>query len=484
MHELMRLGVLEQARLVRRGEVAPGDLVEAAIASIEALDPTLNAVVLRFFEQARVAARAAPAAAPFRGVPLLLKDMLGECAGTPLTEGSRFLRGFVCDTDSELVARWRRAGFVIVGRTNSPEFASKPTTEPEFYGATHNPWDRARTPGGSSGGAAAAVAAGMVAVAHANDGGGSIRVPAACCGVVGLKPTRGRNPSGPGFGDIGAAGLLCEHVVTRSVLDCAVMLDVSAGADHGAPHYPPAPARAFAAEVGVAPGRLRIAFSETPVTDTPVHADCRAAVREAAALLTDLGHDVEEAKPRAAGAARFGEWFTTVWLAMVAWIIRDWSRRTGRVPAPEHFERHTWKMFSLDEARRPSDLLLAIHDMQCFAREVAPFFDTYDLWLTPTLSEPPPPLGWFDYDPADPPRATARLEAFPRFTAFANVTGQPAISLPLCWRGDGLPLGVQLIGRYADEATVLRVAAQLEQARPWAQRWPTLDGAPAPRARS
>jgi len=371
------------------------------------------------------------------------------------------------------VARYRRAGFIVVGKTNTPEFASKPTTEPELHGATRNPWDLGRSPGGSSGGAGAAVAAGMVAVAHANDGGGSTRIPAAACGLVGLKATRGRNPLGPDYGDLGAAGLLSEHVVTRSVLDNAVMLDVTAGADAGAPYYPPPPARAFAAEVGAPPGRLRIAYSSRPITPTAVHPDCVAAVVDIAKLCADLGHEVEEALPDADGT-HFNDFFTPIWLAMVAWMIRDWSKRVGRAPAREHFERHTWKMFSYDAEQRPSDFLAAIHAMHRFAREVAPFFARYDVWLTPTMPEPPVPLGWFDFDPAAPKRATERMEAFPRFTAIANVTGQPAMSLPLCWNAQGLPIGIQIMGRYADEATLFRLAAQLEAARPWAGRRPPL----------
>ncbi len=471
MIELMRRTVVEQARLVRSGEVTAAEMVEAAITAIEALNPALNAVVLPMFEIARKAVHRVPADAPLAGVPLLLKDLLAEYAGAPITEGTRFLQGYVSPRDSELVRRFKRAGLVVVGRTNCPEFASKPTSEPELYGPARNPWDPSRTPGGSSGGAAAAVAAGMVAVAHANDGGGSTRGPAAFCGLVGLKPTRGRNPLGPAYGDIGAAGLICEHVVTRTVLDTAVMLDVTAGADVGAPYFPPPPQRAFAAEVGAPVGRLRIAFSDTPVTDTPVHADCRRAVRDAAALCESLGHHVEEAKPQV-DATRFGEWFTTIWLAMVAWMIRDWSARTGREPSPEYFERHTWKMYSVGEACKAADLLLAIDAMHRFAREAAPFFDTYDVWLTPTQTEPPPPLGYFNFNPAHPHQATERMENLPRFTAFANVTGQPAISLPLHWNTDGLPIGVQFIGRYGDEAGLLRLAAQLETARPWAARWP------------
>jgi len=399
--------------------------------------------------------------------------VLAEYAGAPMTEGSRFLQGYVSPHDSELVARYRRAGFIVCGKTNSPEFASKPTTEPELYGATRNPWDLSRSPGGSSGGSGAAVAAGMVSVAHANDGGGSTRVPAAACGLVGLKGTRGRNPFGPDYGEVGAAGLLSEHVVTRTVLDTALMLDVSSGPAIGDPFVAPQPLRPFAAEVGADPGRLRIAFSDQPIIDTDVHADCRAAVRDIAALCENLGHFVEEARPQVP-TDNYHRFFTTIWLGMVAWMIRDWERRTGRKAEPQYFEPHTWKMYSVDAQNRPSDFLLAVQDMHVFARRVAPFFEHYDVWLTPTLTCPPPPLGWFDFDPENPRQATARMEQYPRFTSLANVTGQPAISLPLCWNDAGLPIGIQCMGRFGDEAGLLRLAAQLESARPWAERWPDL----------
>jgi amidase len=473
MRELMRKTMAEQAALIRAGEVSAAEMVDAAIGEIERLNPHVNAVVIPMYDIARDAVKELDGKEAFSGVPMLLKDVLAEYAGAPMTEGSRFLQGYISPHDSELVARYRRAGFIICGKTNSPEFASKPTTEPELYGATRNPWDLSRSAGGSSGGSGAAVASGMVSVAHANDGGGSTRVPAAACGLVGLKNTRGRNPLGPDYGDVGAAGLLSEHVVTRTVLDNALMLDVTAGGDPGAPYNPPPPLRPFAEEVGAPPGRLRIAFSDQPVAPTPVHDDCKAAVRDIAKLCEELGHTVEEARP-IAPTDNYNEFFSTIWLGMVGWMIRDWERRTGRKPAPEHFEAHTWKMFAMDAKRRPSDFLLAVQDMHKFARQVAPFFDDYDVWLTPTLTEPPPPLGWFDFDRAHPHQATERLEQYPRFTSFANVTGQPAISLPLCWNDAGLPIGVQFTGRYGDEATLLRIASQLEIARPWAQRWPQL----------
>lgn len=471
MDTLMRLSAVEQARLIRTGQVSVDEMLDAAIASIERLNPTINAVVLTLFDRARDEARRVDRAAPFAGVPLLLKDMLAEYAGTRMTEGSRFLLDYVSPRDSELVARYRRAGFLIVGKTNTPEFASKPTTEPALFGKTCNPWHPDYSAGGSSGGSAAAVAAGMTAVAHANDGGGSIRCPASWCGLVGLKPTRGRNPLGPDYGDMGA-GLICEHVVTHTVEDTAAILDCTAGVDPGAPYFPVPPARPFAAEVGAAPGRLRIAFATVPITPaTPVHEECKRGTLAVARRLEALGHHVEEASPRV-DAERFTEIFTTLWLGMVAWAIRDWSRRTGREPTPADFEAHTWKMYALDASRRPSDFLLAVQDMQRMAREIAPFFDTYDVLLTPTTTQPPQPNGWFDFDPVHPRQATERMGDIPRFTAVANITGQPAISLPLHWTEEGLPVGMQLLGRYGDEATLLRLAAQLEADAPWRSRLP------------
>ncbi|MSQ67416.1 MAG: amidase [Gammaproteobacteria bacterium] len=472
MHELMRHSAVEQAHLIRTGAVSASEMLEASLAAIERLNPPLNAVILSLAERARASLVDLPAGAPFAGVPLLLKDMLAEYGGTRMTEGSRFLQHYISPRDSELVARYRRAGFVIVGKTNTPEFASKPTTEPELFGKTGNPWHPAYSCGGSSGGSASAVAAGMTAAAHANDGGGSIRLPAAWCGLVGLKPTRGRNPLGPDYGDVGA-GLICEHVVTHTVLDSAAILDCTAGADPGAPYCVAPPARPFAEEVGVAPGRLRIALSLSPLTGTPVHPECQRAAQAAAARLDALGHHVEVAMPQVS-AEQFNDFFTTIWLAMVAWAIRDWARRTGRTPTREDFEAHTWKMFSFDAERRPSDLLLAIQDMQRMAREIAPFFARYDVWLTPTTTQPPQPLGWFDFDPQYPRQATERMSDLPRFTAVANITGQPAISLPLHWTPEGLPVGVQLMGRYAEEATLFRLAAQLEADAPWRARRPVV----------
>jgi amidase len=472
MQDLMRLDAIAQAELVRSGEVQPIELVEAAIAKIERLNPKLNAVVTPMFETARDVARGPLPDGPLSGVPLLLKDLLAEYAGAPMAEGSRYLKDYVSPHDSELVARYKRAGLVVVGKTNTPEFGLKPTTEPELFGPTRNPWNLGHTPGGSSGGSAAAVAAGMVAVAHANDGGGSIRGPASWCGLVGLKPTRGRNPLGPDYGDF-IGGLVAEHVVTRSVRDSAVILDATAGPDLGAPYVTAPPARPFADEVGADPGRLKIAFSTRSIHGHEPDPACAAAVQGAARLCASLGHDVVEDVPNVDGA-QLTPLFGVLWAAFGAWTIRDWEARTGRTATPDQFEKHTWVMSETDKRLRASDLALATQNLQRFARTVAPFFEAHDLWLTPTMNTPPPPLGFFDHDKSARARARERMETSAYYTALCNVTGQPAISLPLHWTDDGLPVGVQLIARFGDEATLFRLAAQLETAQPWADRWPDL----------
>jgi amidase len=474
--EYASLDGMAQADLVRRGEVTAAELVEAAIGRIERLNPDLNAVIRPLFDDAREAAKGPLPEGPFSGVPFLLKDLLAEIAGVPLVEGSGFLDGhYVSGADCELVRRLKAAGLIIVGKTNTPEFGLLPTTEPRLTGPTRNPWDRGRTAGGSSGGSAAAAAAGLTAMAHANDGGGSIRIPASCCGVFGLKPTRGRNPLGPHYGDL-MNGLVSEHAVTRSVRDSAALLDATRGPAVGDPYGAPPPARPYTDEVGQDPGKLRIALSLAPVTDSAVHPDCLAAVRETAALCADLGHEVEEAAPALDGellVKRFGQ----MWTAFVGWAVADWTRRTGREPKPEHFEAATWRMYENAQRRGGTDYLLAVQDLQRLSRDVAAFFQDYDLWLTPTLGAPPQPLGYFDWTPESGAEARERINQYSCFTIICNVTGQPAMSVPLAWNSDGLPIGSQFIAPYGDEATLFRLAAQLEAARPWADRWPEIAGA-------
>jgi amidase len=470
MDDFAFLDATAQAELVRRKEVKPIELVDAAIDRIERLNPVLNAVVTPMYDLARKAALGPLPDGPFAGVPFLLKDLLAEHGGVRLTEGSAFLADHVSDCDTELVARHKRAGLIVVGKTNTPEFGSLPTTEPRLFGPTHNPWDTGRTPGGSSGGSAAAVAAGMVPMAHGNDGGGSIRVPASCCGLFGLKPTRARNPLGPKKGDV-MSGLVVEHAVTRSVRDSAALLDATSGPDLGDPYWAPPPARPFLQEVGADPGRLRIAFTAQAATGAQVHPDCVAAVRDAAALCADLGHEVAEVAPGldSEGVTRA---FVTLWSAGGAWAVDYWARETGRTPTPDLFEPLSWAIQEMGRQQSASVYLLALQDLQRISREVARFFVDYDIWLTPTLAEPPVPLGTFDSPPENPLYGLIRAGAFMPFTFICNITGQPAMSVPLYWNADGLPVGTHFIARFGDEATLFRLAAQLEEARPWASRRP------------
>ncbi len=470
--ELAGLDATAQAELVRRNQVQPIELVEAAIERIERLNPKLHAVITPMVDQARAIAREPLPDGLFRGVPFLLKDLLAAYAGVRMSGGSAFLREFVPDHDSELVVRLKRAGLIVVGKTNTPELGILPTTEPEAFGPTRNPWNLERTTGGSSGGSAAAVAAGMVPMAHGNDGGGSIRIPASCCGAFGLKPTRARISLGPDLGEI-MGGLVVEHAVTRSVRDSAALLDAVAGPAPGDPYWAPSPARPFLQEVGADPGRLRIAFTLRAFTASSVHADCVAAVRDAAELCTKLGHHVEEAAPDLNGTL-FEESFITVWAAGCASFIDGLGRLTGKKPADGQFETLTWALYQMGRQVTASTYLQALAALQGLSRDVGRFMLLYDVWLTPTLAEPPVPLGTFQSSSGHPLEGLYRAAAFCPFTPLANMTGQPAMSLPLSWNSEGLPIGAHFVGRFGDEATLFRLAAQLEAARPWANRRPPI----------
>jgi amidase len=468
--ELTWLDATAQADLVRRGEVRPLELVDAAIARIERLNPRLNAVVTPMFDLARAAAKGPLPVGPFSGVPFLLKDLLASYAGVPMTLGSRLFRHFVPDHDSELVARLKRAGLIIVGKTNTPEFGILPTTEPQLFGPTRNPWDTGRTTGGSSGGSAAAVASGMVPMAHANDGGGSIRIPASCCGLFGLKPTRARNPVGPDFGEV-MSGLVCEHAVTRSVRDSAALLDATSGPDVGDPYWAPPPSRPFIQEVGADPGRLRIAFTTRAATGVPIHPDCVAGVDAAARLCEELGHEVVEGAPEVSGDL-VARCFTALWSAGCAAPLEGMALLTGTPPSPDQLEPLTFALYNMGRSVTAPQYLLALQTLQGISRQVARFFLDVDVWLTPTLAEPPVVLGTFDSPPEDSLRGFTRSASFVPFTPICNITGQPGMSVPLHWTAEGLPVGVHFVGRFGDEATLFRLAAQLEAAQPWASRRP------------
>lgn len=466
--EVARLDALGQAELVRRGEVKPTELVDWAIERIEQINPTINAVITPMFERARdMATRVSDG--PFTGVPFLLKDLAIEVAGVPFAEGSRFLGGNVSRFDSELAIRQQKAGLVLVGKTNTPEFGMAPACEPVRFGATRNPWDTNRSTSGSSGGSAAAVASGMVPAAHGNDLGGSIRYPASACGVFGLKPTRARNPFGPEYGDV-ISGWAVEHALTRSVRDSAALLDATSGPALGDPYWAPPPARPFAHEVGADPGRLRIAFSPRPPGGGAAHPDCVAALSDAAALCESLGHELTEVDfigLQPADGAAIG----TVFNAATAWIVRYWARVIGREPGPDDLEPLTAAYWEMGRSVTAADYLLAIEDLQAFTRRMATFLTDFDLWLTPTLSTPPPRIGEITSTPEEPLRALEKGGATVAYAGvMANITGNPAMSVPLWWNGGGLPIGVHFLGRFGDEATLFRLAAQLEAARPWAPR--------------
>jgi len=466
------------AALVRDGTASPAELVDDAIGRIEKLNPELNAVIRTRFDEARREAAAVLPDGPFRGVPIVLKDLVCDMAGEEIHEGMVVVKKarYVAGRDQELARRLRAAGMVVVGRTNTPELGILPTTEPAAYGPSRNPWDTARSTGGSSGGSAAAVASGMVPVGHANDGGGSIRIPASECGVVGLKPSRARVPLGPEWGDV-MGGLVCELAVTRTVRDTAAVLDAVAGPAPGDPYAAPTPVRPYAEEVGAAPGRLRIgvqtdAFGGTVAT----HPDCVAAAEAAAAVLESLGHDVEPAHVGALDAPEFIEAFLLVWSAGTAFDVdHHWTDRLGR-PVTEHdVEPLTWALADAGRGASASDFLDARHKLQRISREVAEWYEGgFDLLLTPTIAEPPPLLGEFDSPPDNPLHGLLRAAEIVPFTPAFNASGQPAISLPLHWNAQGLPIGVQLVAPYGREDVLLRVAAQLEEVVPWAERRPPL----------
>ena len=457
------------AALVRSGEVSALELVDDAIARCEAVNGELNAVITRMFDAARAQAGEPLGGGPFAGVPFLMKDFAAEVAGVPFFEGSTFLDGYVPQHDSEIVTRFRRAGLITMGKTNLPELAIGVTTEPQKFGPSHNPWDLTRTPGGSSGGSGAAVAARVVPMAHGNDVGGSIRIPASACGLVGLKPSRGRSTLAPHYGDI-LAGYFVEHALTRSVRDCATLLDAIAGPGIGEPYVAPPTGRPFADEVEREPGRLRIGFSTVTPLGDPLDPECVAAILETAKLCESLGHEVVEAAPEF-DAMELWTKFTTLLASLVAWAVADWARRLGREPGPEYFEPFVWAFTERGQGLTAADYLLAMQDVQQQVRLLSRFYENHDLWLTTTLGQPPVPLGTLVYA-GDPFELRRRMAAFSPYTYLANATGQPAISLPLAWSEAGLPIGLHFTARYGAEDVLIRLAAQLERARPWAERRP------------
>ncbi|WP_164016801.1 amidase [Pyxidicoccus trucidator] len=471
LDDYSRFDAVGLAELVRRKEVTPEELLETAVAAISRVNPKLNAVIDVREAEARNLVKQGLPEGPFRGVPFLVKDLVLHTAGVPTDMGSRLAKGFVFPHDSGLAARLKRTGLVTLGRTNTPEFGNNATTEPVLHGPTRNPWDLERSPGGSSGGSGAAVAAGIVPVAHGNDGGGSLRIPASLCGIFGMKPTRGRVSVGP---DVGEAlnGMGVEGVVSRTVRDSAAMMDATQGPEAGDPYQIPPPERPYLDEVRRKPGRLRIALSRTAVSGVPVSPDCVAAVEDVARLCVELGHEVVEASPTY-DARMLNKAMTTVWATALSTWAYGLGEMLGRPPGPENLETTTWEVARFGAGLKVSDLQSALATFNTVSRTLGAFFVEHDVLLTPTVAVPPYKLGVLDaMVPRAPEDWYAHVFGLCPFTALFNVTGQPAMSVPLYWNADGLPIGVQFAGRFADEATLFRLAGQLEEARPWAGRRP------------
>lgn len=460
------------AELIRNGEIGPRELAETAIGRIEVLNPLVNAVILKAYEQALEELEKRTDRPAFLGVPYLIKDLHAPVRGLPLTNGSRMFVDPPAPFDSTLIARLRAAGFVMLGRTNTPEFGLSASTEPHRYGATRNPWNVERIAGGSSGGAGAAVASGMLPAAHATDSGGSIRIPASCNGLVGLKPTRGLNPYGPHRGDA-AHGISHEHAVTRTVRDTAAILDITAGPDVGAPYFVRPPEGGFVAAIKRPPKRLRIGFWTKSLQDEPIHDECAIAVKKAARLLEELGHTIEEARPDFDWSAVVGSQFNVL-MTSLGPMVAMLERQRGRPLEQGELEPQTAAVVARGRETSLEFYLGNLTRMQLEVRRMAAFFETFDILLTATMTMPPPPLGYLPTGDEDVDGFLAKLLALAPFAAPFNASGQPAINLPLHWSADGLPIGVHLAGRYGEDATLLALSAQLEQAQPWAHRRPNL----------
>jgi amidase/6-aminohexanoate-cyclic-dimer hydrolase len=469
-----RYDALGLAGLVADGDVTPTELMEAALGRIEALDSKLTAIAVLSVDMGTKAIEEGLPSGPFRGVPFLLKDLGAEAVGIPSHLGSRLFADTRYDQDSEIVSRLRRTGLAVFGRTTSPELAVGPITEAKVYGGpTRNPWDLAHTPGGSSGGAAVAVASGILPAAHGSDGGGSVRIPASCCGLFGMKATRARLPAGPSSGE-GWAGMAINGFLTRSVRDSAALLDATAGPDQGAPYWPPPLKGSFTEAMGRPPARQRIAFSTLSFTGEPLHPDCRAAVEAAAKLCADLGHYVEEASPSLDLMALMQAW-TRIVACGSALAVRNKVLARGRELDPDEVEGITRGAIALAETVSGADYLAAVNTVHRFGRALAAFFDDYDLLLTPTLAEPPAKIGRFapdNEDFLDHRLGPDGILPYSPFTPAFNASGQPAMSVPLHWNADGLPIGIHIAARFGEDELLIALAAELEAAKPWFDRRP------------
>jgi len=476
--DLATLDATAQAELVRQRKASPRELVDAAIARLEKVNPRLGAVIHPCLEKARQRAAAADLPdGPFRGVPFLMKDLGGAEAGEPYCAGMAFLKaaGWREREDSFLTRKIKAAGLISLGRTNTPELGLLPSSEPRAFGPTRNPWNLTHTAGGSSGGSAAAVAAGIVPAAHASDGGGSIRGPAAMCGLVGLKTTRGRCSFGPGLGERWG-GFSVEFAVTRTVRDSAALLDVMNGPGLGDPYFAVPPARPYAEEVRSAPGRLRVGVLRRPIRDVPIDPECVVAADSAARLLESLGHTVEEAHPAALDEAESVMGFINVVSAGIARALDVWSAAVGKTIGESDVEPHTWAIAQRGREITAAEHLATVEYVHAFGRRLASWWESgFDILVSPTQAAPPPELGFVTSTTEEPLRAMFRSGPYGVYTLPFNMSGQPAISLPLYWTRAGvkdLPVGIQFTAAFGREDLLFRLAAQLEQAAPWAERRP------------
>lgn len=467
--EYRRHDAIGLARLVADGEVTPTELLDAAMARIAEVNSSLNAVTLNLEEQARKAIAAGLPDGPLKGIPFLIKDIGATMAGAPTGAGSRLFANLVASVDSAVITAYRRAGLALFGKTNTPEFGIAGVTEPVATGPTLNPWNLQRTTGGSSGGSAAAVASGIVPAAHASDGGGSIRIPASCCGLFGLKPSRGRvstAPAGEGWGGLGT-----QHAVTRSVRDSALLLDIACTPQPGDPYWLEPPATPFLRLLEGAPGRLRIGFTTSTLMPGKLEPPCVKAVQDAAALCASLGHFVEEGRPDVDYQA-MSDHATTVVSSSIAAMLENEGARRGKPVGEDEVETLTWLLYQMGLQVTGVQIAVAIQAMQALSRKLAAFFEDYDVLLLSTLGKPPAPVGTINANAADLSDYGERLFAFTPNTQPFNVGGQPAMTVPLSWSDEGLPIGVQFVTRGGGEALLLRLGAQLEAAQPWFDRHP------------
>ncbi|NBT36664.1 MAG: amidase [Actinobacteria bacterium] len=473
-HDTQWMDATAQAELVRKKQVTPRELLEAALERTEQLNPAINAVNYVWAERARDAARDLETApdSPFRGVPFILKDLHAALEGTPMSNGNRALRAanYVADYSSELVRRFVASGLNIFGRGASPEFGSVPVTEPEAWGPTRSPYDLSRTSGGSSGGSAAAVAAGIVPAAHASDGGGSIRIPASCCGLVGLKVSQGRISMAPNRDE---TNLGVENVVTRTVRDCAAMLDISHGPGIGDRVIAPRPTRPYVDELRAAPSSLRIGFLDHRPLPGPLDSECAIGVQRVVETLSALGHRVEASWPKPLEDPSIPPRFSALWSTNMAVAIEATARLLGRPADASDYEAMNWAMATFAGSMSAVDYAKSVVAMTAFRRSIQQWWaDGFDLLVTPTLAQLPLPIGSICNNPDSPMDPMRVAGDFVAFTTAYNVSGQPAISLPLHWTPDGVPVGIQLVAGYGREDLLISVAAQLEEAMPWRDRRP------------